>query len=301
MESKTQSRLFDIPDLALLITTACWGLNFVITKSAAGHSPDQFRIFIYNIIRFPAASILLFLTVKLKGGSILIRGKYLGAIALISFVGIFLYQVLYMIGQTMTDSANIGIIYSFSPLLILIISIVSRIEKPTAFTFFGVILGVAGLMIIIFEGGNLSVDFGSLLFFLAVICWACYAVFAKPILEKYPPDITIAWVLLFGSLYMLPLALYQLPDQSWVTLSRQSILFVIISAIFSLYTGYTLFYYSISKIGPAKAGIYTNLTPVFTLIFATTIRDETIRMIQVLGLAVIITGIFVTKINLRGR
>ncbi len=301
MRSKTQSRLFDIPDLALLITTACWGLNFVITKSATGDSPDQFRIFIYNIIRFPAASLLLFLTVKLKGGNILIRGKYIGAIALISFVGIFCYQVLYMIGQTMTDSVNIGIIYSFSPLLILIISVVSRIEKPTVFTIFGVILGVAGLMLIIFEGGNISVDFGSLLFFFAVICWAFYTVLAKPVLEKYPADITMAWMLLFGSLYMLPLALYQLPDQSWATLSGQNILFVIISAIFSLYTGYTLFYYSISKIGPVKAGIYTNLTPVFTLIFAATIRNETIRMIQVFGLAVIITGIFVTKINLRKR
>ena len=282
-----------------MITTACWGLNFVITKSAAGHSPDQFRIFVYNIIRFPAASILLFLTVKLKGGSILIRGKYLGAIALISFVGIFAYQVLYMIGQTMTDSANIGIIYSFAPLLILIISVVSRIEKPTVFTYAGVVLGVAGLMMIIFEGGKLSVDFGSLLFFFGIICWACYSVFAKPVLEEYSPVITMAWILLFGSLYMLPLALYQLPEQSWSALSGQNIFFVIISAIFSLYTGYTLFYYAISKIGPAKAGIYTNLTPVFTLIFATTIRNETIRMIQVVGLAVIITGIFVTKINLK--
>ncbi len=299
MSSNRSSRLFGIADLALLITTACWGLNFVITKSAAGNAPDQFRIFIYNLIRFPLASILLFLTVKLKGGNILIRRKYLGAIALISFVGIFAYQVLYMIGQTMTDAANIGIIYSFSPLLILVISVISRIEKPTVFTYFGVVLGVLGLMIILFEGGNLSIDFGSLLFFLAVICWACYSVFAKPVLEHYPPDITIAWMLLFGSLYMLPLALYQLPAQSWGTLSGQNILYVIISALFSLYTGYTLFYYAIMRIGPVKAGIYTNLTPVFTLIFAATIRNETIRMIQVFGLAVIITGIFVTKIHFK--
>ena len=299
MRLKTKSIAFGLPDIALVITTACWGLNFVITKSAAGNYPDQFRIFVYNIIRFPAASILLFLTAKLRGEDILIRWRYLRAIALISFVGIFLYQILYMIGQTMTDSVNIGIIYSFSPILILTISVISRIEKLTFFIFAGVIVGGAGLLMIIFEGGKLTLDYGSLLFFIAVICWACYSVFGKPILVKYSPVITMAWILLFGSLYMLPLALYQLPNQSWSDLSGQNILFVIMSALFSLYTGYTLFYYAISKIGPARAGIYTNLTTVFTLIFASTIRDETIRMIQVLGLAVIIMGIFVTKINIK--
>lgn len=297
MNSSTKSRMFGFSDIAMIITTACWGLNFVITKSATGHSPDQFRIFVFNIIRFPAASMLLFLTARLKGENLDIRGKYLGEIALLSFVGIFLYQILYMVGQTMTDSSNIGIIYSFSPLLILLISVISRIEKPTFFTFAGVLLGFLGLMMILFEGGSLTVDYGSFLFFLGIICWACYAVFSKPILDIYPPITTTAWILLFGSLFQLPLALYQLPDQIWTELSGQNILFVIISAILSLYTGYTLFYYSVSKIGPVKAGIYTNLTPVFTLIFATTIRDETIRLIQITGLAVIVMGVFVTKIN----
>jgi len=240
---------------------------------------------------------LLFLTARLKGENLTIRGKYLGEIAILSFIGIFLYQILYMVGQTMTDSANIGIIYSFSPLLILLISVISRIEKPTFFTFAGVLLGFTGLMMILFEGGRLTVDYGSFLFFLGVICWACYTVFGKPILEMYPPVITTAWILLFGSFFQLPLALYQLPDQMWSELSGQSILFVIISALLSLYTGYSLFYYSVLKIGPVRTGIYTNLTPVFTLIFAATIRDETIRLIQIIGLAIIISGIFVTKIN----
>ena len=299
MISSHKPRLFGIPDIALLITTACWGLNFVITKSAAGNSPEQFRIFVYNIIRFPLASFLLFLTLKLRGENILIQRKDIKTIVILSFIGIFMYQILYMIGQTMTDSANIGIIYSFSPLLIILISMITGIEKPTAFIFIGVFFGITGLIMIIFEGGTLSVDVGSLLFFLAVICWASYSVFGKPFLEKYPPVITCAWILLFGALYQLPMALYQLPYQSWSALSAQSILFVFLSSFFSLFLGYTLFYYSIQKIGPSKAGIYTNLTPVFTLIFASIIRNETIRAIQIIGLAVIIVGIFITKINFK--
>lgn len=295
--SDTKTHAFGIPDIALLITTACWGLNFVITKSAAGPAPEQFRIFIYNIIRFPAASFLLFLTAWLKGETIIIRGRYLGAIALLSFVGIFMYQILYMIGQTMTASANIGIIYSFSPLLILLISVICRIERGSVSILAGVLLGVAGLIIIMFEGGVIRVDYGSLLFFFAIVCWAVYAVFGKPILNRFPPVITMAWIMLFGSLYQLPLALYQLPGQSWATISAQNILFVVLATLLSQYVGYTLFYYGIARLGPARAGVYTNLTPVFTLLFAATIRGETIRIVQVLGLLVIVLGILVTKIQ----
>ena len=118
-------------------------------------------------------------------------------------------------------------------------------------------------------------------------------------LDKYPPVITTAWVMLFGSLFQLPLAVYQFPAQSWTALSPMNIFYVIISAFLSLYTGYTLFYWAISKIGPTKAGIYTNLTPIFTLIFASLIRNETIPVIKIAGLAVIIFGIFLTKIRPR--
>ena len=299
MESRTTDRAFGLPDLAMIVTAACWGLNFVITKSAAGNDPGQFRIFVYNLIRFPAASALLFLTARMRGQRILIPGRYLGAIGLLSFVGIFLYQTLYMIGQTMTDSANIGIIYSFAPLFILVIAILARIEKPSVFTVAGVVFGVGGLVMIIFEGGSLSVDMGSLLFVCAVACWACYSVDGKPVLDRCPPVITMAWMFLFGSLYMAPFALYQLPGQSWGDISAINAGYVVVSALLSLYTGYTLFYYAIAKIGPAKAGIYTNLTPVFTLVFAASIRHEAIRSVQVVGLTVIIIGIFIAKINPR--
>jgi drug/metabolite transporter (DMT)-like permease len=276
-------------------------LNFVITKSATGSDPEQFRIFIFNIIRFPAASALLFLTAKLRHETVMFRARDSVIIALLSFLGTFLYQILYMIGQTMTSAANVGIVYGFSPLLTLIISVLAKIERPTIFTVIGVIIGFFGLFLILFPGGNrLMIDAGSLLMFMAIICWACFSVFGKPIVDRHPPITTTAWLLMFGSIYQLPLALQQMPNQQWAEISGTNILFVVLSAILSLYTGYTLFYYSISQMGPAKTGVYTNLTPVFTLFFAALIRNETILCVHIMGLSIIILGIGITKIQKKG-
>ena len=281
----------------MILTAACWGFNFVITKSAAGGAPDQFQTFIYNVLRFTTASMLLFLTSFLKGHNPFIKKRSLGFIALLSFFGVFMYQILYMIGQTMTSSSNIGIIYGFSPLLILLVAVIARIEKPTVLMFVGVIMGFIGISMILFKGGALSVDIGSLLFFCALLCWAGYTVFSKRILETISPIVTTAWVLIFAAIYQLPLALWQFPRQSWTEVSCTNILFVILSALLSLYTGYTLLFYAISRMGPSRTGVYTNLTPVFTLIFAVLIRGEQILPVQIIGLTIIIIGIGITKIR----
>ena len=106
-------------------------------------------------------------------------------------------------------------------------------------------------------------------------------------------------MLLLGGLYQLPLAIHQLPAQSWTGLSGESILFVALSAVFSLYTGYTLFYYAISRIGPARAGIYSNLTLVFTLALASRIRGAAILPRHIIGLAGIVAGLANTKTKWR--
>ncbi len=297
MSDKIESHIFGFADIAMLITTICWGLNFVITKIAAGPEAGQIQIFIYNLIRFPVAALLLFITAHYRGEKVFPGGRAVGSMALLAFVGIFLYQMTYMIAQTMTQAGNIGIIYSFTPLLILMISVAARIEKASFFSVFGVFLGVIGLMLIVFEGGNLSVDKGALLFVFSVFCWACYGVFGKPVLDRFPPVTTTAWILTFGSLYQTPFAVWQLEIQDWGAIAGTSVFFVLVSALLSLYTGYTLFYYAVSKIGPSRTGIYLNLTPIFTLLFASLLRHEAIRAVQIAGLAVIIIGIFVTKIE----
>ena len=301
MKQTVKRELVGLADVALVISSVCWGLNFVITKSATGSNPEQFRIFIFNIIRFPIAAGLLFITIRLRGGSIMLQKKHYKWVALLSFVGIFLYQIFYMIGQSLTQSANIGIVYGFIPLLILITATIAGIERVSLFTVIGVIVGCLGLSAILFPGGRLTIDIGAFLMLIAIACWALYAVFGKRILDHYPAMTATAWSLLFGSLFQLPLALWQLPDQNWSELSSINILSVIISALLSLYFGYSFYFYAISRIGPSKVGVYTNLTPVFTVFFASLIRHETVGMIHVFGLAVILTGIGFTKIPSRKK
>jgi len=152
-------------------------------------------------------------------------------------------------------------------------------------------------MIILFNGGRLTLDTGAILLLGAFFCWALYTVLAKLVLTDTPAVVITAWIMLFGSLFQLPLGLWQLPQQAWAALSPRNIVYLVMSGTLSLFAGYTLFYFGIARIGPARAGVYTNLMPIFAIIFAVLIGGESIHPVQITGLLVILSGIAVTKIR----
>ena len=292
MDTKKQ---YGLADAALIATTFLWGLNTVITKNAIGDSPESFRVFVFNGLRIPAGSLLLFITVKLSGGSIGIKREHLPVIALVSFFGMFLFMTFFIYGLHLTNASNVGVINATIPLFILLVSFISKIERPTKRIVMGIAVGFCGMLALTFNKGIVSVNPGDIIIVLCCMCWAIYTVFGTKILIVYNPVLAVAWIYLFTSLYQLPLFFYQLPGQNWAAISGLNWFNLAISTIGSLFIANTLYYYSIKKIGPSRAGVYTNLTPVFTLLLAVLLRGEIITMLQIIGLGIIITGIGISR------
>ncbi len=294
-----QKNRFGLADGALVATTLLWGLNAVITKNALGDTPESFRVFVFNGLRIPAGSLLLFLTVKLSGGQIGIKKKHLPIIAVVSFFGMFLFMACFISGIYLTSASNVGIINATIPLFILIVSFISRIDQPTKRTVSGIMLGFCGMLALTFSNGRVSFNPGDLLIVISCVCWAVYTVYGKKIVNVYTPMVATAWVYLLTSIYQFPFFIYQLPSQSWEQISGWNWINLGISTVGSLFIANSLYFYSIDKIGPSRVGVYTNLTPVFTLLLAMLIRGEHITSLQVIGLAVILLGITVSRTTSR--
>ena len=286
---------YGIADIALVATTFLWGLNAVITKNAVGDGPEAFRVFIFNGLRIPGGALLLFITMKISGTAIGIKRRHIPLIAAVSFFGMFLFMTLFVTGLYLTTASNVGVINATIPLFILLVSFISRIERPTKRTILGIAVGFCGMIAITMHKGDVSVNPGDIIIVLSCISWAYYTVYAKKIVNVYNPVVAIAWVYVFTSLYQLPLFFYQLPDQSWSTVSGWNWINLAISIVGSLFIANTLYYFSIHRIGPSRVGVYTNLTPVFTLILAATIRGEAITLFQIIGLVIIIAGITISR------
>ncbi len=279
----------------MIVTTFLWGLSAVITKTAIGDTPESFRPFIFNGIRIPAGTLLLFAALKLSGKSAGIRKKHIPLIAAVSFFGMFVFSVLFVTGINLTSVSNTGIFNSTIPLFVLLLSFISKIERPVKRTVLGVCIGFLGMIAVTYNNGNLEINTGDLLIIASCFAWASYTVYAKKITGLYEPITAIAWVCLFASLYQIPLFLHQLPEQTWSTISALNWFNCALSATGPFAAANILYYYAIERIGPSRVSVYINLTPVFTLIFAVTLRDEIITPFQILGLVIVIAGIAVTR------
>ena len=73
----------------MIATTFLWGLSAVITKTAIGDTPESFRPFIFNGIRIPAGTLLLFAALKLSGKPARVSKLHIPLIAAVSFFGMF--------------------------------------------------------------------------------------------------------------------------------------------------------------------------------------------------------------------
>ncbi|MFC1692969.1 DMT family transporter [Candidatus Latescibacterota bacterium] len=292
---KPSRRIFGLADAAMILTTFLWGLNTVVSKNAMGDTPETFRVFVFNGLRIPIGSFLLFMTVKASGRSIGIKREHFPLIAAVSFFGMFFFIVGFTSGIYFTNASNAGIINSSIPLFILIVTFITRIEQPTKRTITGIMVGFCGMLALTISKGQVSFNPGDALIVFSCIAWAIYTVFGKKIVNIYIPMLAIAWVYLFTSIYQLPLFLYQLPDQTWTTVSGWSWFNLAVSTLGSIYIANSLYYYAINKLGPLRVGVYTNLTPVFTILLAILIRGESISILQVFGLVIIITGITISR------
>ena len=287
-------------DILMVIVCLLWALGTVVCKNAFGETPETFRVHVFNGLRFPLAAALLFLMLRFSGSPLGLRREHLAGVALVSFFGMFLFMVLFNVGLSLTTAANAGIFLGAIPLIIAVTSLARGSERPEWRLIAGIIAGLCGVILVNGQAGVFGFNRGDLLVLASGFCWAVYAVWGERYLEIYPPMLVTAWILLFLSLFYVPLFLMDLPRQTWSTVSLANWGNLAYSAVGGVLLGNTLYYAAIRHVGPSRSGIYINLEPVFTLLLAFFLRGERITPFQVIGLAVVIFGVILARSPGRG-
>jgi drug/metabolite transporter (DMT)-like permease len=107
-----------------------------------------------------------------------------------------------------------------------------------------------------------------------------------------------AWSMLAGTI---PLILFAIPDlrrQDWSAIEPLAWASLFYSAVLSVGIGYVIWYASVQRVGSARTAIYSNLTPVVAILFAWLTLGAALAPIQLLGGAIVLVGLVVTR---RGR
>jgi drug/metabolite transporter (DMT)-like permease len=149
------------------------------------------------------------------------------------------------------------------------------------------ILGVAVVTGIHPSGGWLAIA-GAFAVVLSSLSYASAGVYGQLAVSGTTGPVLAAGSMLMGGLFLLPLALFQLPD---ATPSREAIASILALSLLGTALAQLILYRMLALHGSARLSLVTYLMPGFALVYGALILDERITAATLVGLALILGGV----------
>jgi drug/metabolite transporter (DMT)-like permease len=206
--------------------------------------------------------------------------------------------VLFSYAMQDVSSALASIINASTPIFtVLAILIAFRAEKPKPRVIFGLIIGLAGVLIVlgIWQGLGKSDPLAILALLLAV---ACYGV-GGPYIRKYVeplglrPEAAVFGQTFTSALTLLPL--YAIGPLTLAPLNIQAIGGILALGILGTGVAYVIFYQLLAQVGSAIGSAVTYLSPVVGVILGVIILNEELHWYEPVGAAVLLFGAAVAQ------
>lgn len=277
--------------LVLLFVQACFGLMHVVAKGVLVHL-EPFQL---AALRAALATPLL-LWVAWHKDRIIPSRRELPVLAGLGVLGILLNQMLFVVGLSYTTATNAAILMSSIPAFALGVGALLRIERVGPRRLLAVALAVAGCVVLLdptrFSLGE-GTTLGNLLILLNCLSFAAFLVLQRPILQRLPWRTVIAWSFLFGAVGIVLLSvpalsrldLAAVPGSAWTGLA-----YII---LFPTFLGYALATWAVRRSSPSLVALYTTAQPAIAAVAAALFLNETIGTLQIVGFALIATGVLV--------
>ena len=167
--------------------------------------------------------------------------------------------------------------------------------------FFGIVVSVIGVALVIFHQGFDLVDvnpIGIAFLVLAVVSALGYSLIIKKMTDRYNVFSIVAYQNLIGIFYFLPL-FFWLDFKHFIQVvpTWDVIIPLLNLGVFASTFAFIFFTYAIKNLGISRANIFTNAIPVLTAIFAYFILGEPLTLVKMIGISVVIFGLFLSQLR----
>ena len=285
-------------DLVLVMMVLIWGINYPAIKIAL----RDFYPMSFNLPRFILASLFILFLLKVTEKRVPLRRRDWLPILGLAVLGHTLYQLLFIYGIYHTSVSNASVIMAVTPIFVALLSSFSRYERVKLWTWVGIFLSFFGIYLIVKvnSGGwklrGLSYK-GDFLIMGCSVCWSLYTVIAKPLLKRYSPLRLTAVSMALGTLFLIPFSFRELWQQDWHKIAPISWLALVYSFSLGIAIGYTIWYIGVARLGATRTSVYSNLVPVAAIFFAWLFLAERLTLEQLLGAAMVLVGVYLTRIR----
>ena len=207
----------------------------------------------------------------------------------------------FLAGET-TTVTNMGIIYTSSPVFIILISAVFFNEKINLTKIIGLILCLIGVFAIIIKGDfdlllNLNFTIGDLWMLGAAIGWALYSIYLFYWKTQLPIFQRFTLVAFFGAVSLFPFYVVEEILIQQTVFNSQFFMWVIFAAVSPGIIAFTLYTMAQKKLGASLTGFTLYIFTIYAAIYGFIFFDEKLEFYHLLGTFLVFIGIYLAKKN----
>lgn len=283
--------------IALFSANLIFGLNYVIAK---GIMPDYLspRAIIFIRTFWAAIVFWMFHSFFIKEK---VNKKDILKLALCAACGVAFNQILFFEGLNLTTVINSSLIFTSTPIIVLVLSTFLLRERISKNKIIGLTLGVSGAIMLILNEGKISFEsdkfVGNLLTMTAATSYSLYLVLIKPLALKYKPITLLKWIFIFGFLLASPFCFNNFIETNWEIIPTNIWLSILYVVFGTTIIAYLLNNYSLRTLSPTVVSVYIYSQPIIATIIAMIFRGEKLYVNNIIAGILIFIGIYFVGIR----
>ena len=280
----------------LSATALLWAATMVAARYASGSVTPVAGAWVRYLA---AVALLVPLTVHREGGFPPLDRRQLGWTIGLGITGVVLFNVFFFLALRSIPASRGTVIMALNPAMMVIALALLFGQRPGVFGFAGVVLVLAGVWTVLSEGDVASIfsniTAGDLAMIGACASWTAYGLIARFAIRGLTPLAATAYASLWGFLILTALALPDLLSADWRAMSPGAIAAMVYMGLFGTALAFIWYTEGLIRIGPARATVFMNLTPVFSVVLAAVLLGERIGASMIAGGLMTVAGVALTN------
>lgn len=261
---------------------AIWGASFILILIGL----ESFRPGLLTWLRIVAGATALLMV---PGSRAKIDPSDRARLIALSVLWVAIPFTLFPLAEQHVNSATAGMLNGGLPILAALFGSLMLRRLPTRAHIAGLVLGSGGVATIALAaaGKGSSATVGVVMLLVAVTCYGVAINIAAPLQQKYGSLAVMGRMLLLAAIWTAPFGIASLPGSRFTWASAGAVL-----VLGALGTGlaFVLMGRLVGRVGSTRGSFATYLIPVVALALGVLLRNETVALIGIVGVAMVIAG-----------
>ena len=281
---------------SIILAAVLWGGSIVAQKLALG----SFSAVEASVLRDIGGLVILIATWWWQEGTLArLTGADLRMLGLLG-LGVLGNHLLILMGLKYVNGAVAGVIIGSAPVVTALLSAMMIQDVPLRAVWASGLLSFAGVGIVSVAGFQAAGEqplLGSALVLLGVVSWALYSIGSRTIMERVSA-LAVNWTtLLVATVLQIPLLWtdHKMMDAGLASVSAPDWLALGYLVLFATAVAQQAWLFGVKGIGPSRASVLGNLTPVAAVGLSALILHESVGLVEIIGIVLILAGVWVVN------